>query len=662
VLSRGRARFFYVLLGLLSLVLTFGLSGHVPGTSIDITLPYAFLYDWIPGFKALRVPVRFAVLVDFSIYVLAGYGLAAVSSRWSMSGVRLRPLTTIMAVLVLREFVNPLDTSNHRDVTAQLQATEPYGWLARAENSGPVLELPMTAGQDDVWYTFFGTRHWQPLVNGWSSFVPPGTVRLKQALESFPDPFTVSLLQGLEVRHVLVHLWQFPREAQADLKRRLESTSQLELVDRAGDNYVYRLAPDPWLRRIAAEVGNGTLWVGEARHGSMPTLEVLAYALMRWGIPAAHMGGNIDIGYRPLGSLPFGTAPDYALVASLPSDIQSSKHALERNKPLALERSEGEGSRVPGPALDSGLWTLDFGNAAVALLKRDPLQLKAYDLSGPDPTPPGFAGSFHPGDIRLRVGASSIAFGATPLPDEGNGKRVSTLALLSFAPADVRVRLSSRAGQVEKQLRLPAGLTRYDTPSLDAPYNVEVLSDGSVRLLRAELWGTGGRQDGQSSEGQAQGPAPTGATITGAGQMPLELTPSKAGAVPATLDARLWVVPTKGGGDFTATIDVYVEPWGTHPEGHFGSWSVVVPADGAGHDYTFHLDPLSKTVTTTRDGQPVETFAWVGPPTQGDFRAGLSIARAGSVVANMPLYIFTLEGSRLTDWELEPPSLAVVQP
>src|SRR5439155_21721623 len=57
LLGRGRARFFYVLLGLLSLVLTFGLSGHLPGTSTDITLPYAFLYDWIPGFKALRLPV-----------------------------------------------------------------------------------------------------------------------------------------------------------------------------------------------------------------------------------------------------------------------------------------------------------------------------------------------------------------------------------------------------------------------------------------------------------------------------------------------------------------------------------------------------------------------------------------------------------------------------
>src|SRR4051794_21742130 len=74
--GRGRTRFFFALLGMVSLVLTFGLSAHIPLTSLEVPLPYAFLYDWVPGFKALRVPVRFAVLLDLSIYILAGYGLA----------------------------------------------------------------------------------------------------------------------------------------------------------------------------------------------------------------------------------------------------------------------------------------------------------------------------------------------------------------------------------------------------------------------------------------------------------------------------------------------------------------------------------------------------------------------------------------------------------
>ena len=59
--------------------MTFGLSRNIPRHDITVPLPYAFFYDYLPGFKALRVPVRFAVLLDFSIYVLAGYGLAALA-------------------------------------------------------------------------------------------------------------------------------------------------------------------------------------------------------------------------------------------------------------------------------------------------------------------------------------------------------------------------------------------------------------------------------------------------------------------------------------------------------------------------------------------------------------------------------------------------------
>jgi hypothetical protein len=612
--GRGRARFFYLVLGLVSLLLTFGLSKPLPGTSIDVPLPYAFLYDWVPGFKALRVPVRFDVLVDLAIYVLAGYGVAylGLTTGRRFAGQWAKALVVVLISLVLLEFINPLDTGNRRDVTTQLRTTEPYGWLARAENSGPVVELPMTAGQDDVWYTFFDTRHWQPLVNGWGSFVAPGTVRLKQALDSFPDPFTVSLLQGLEIRHVVVHLWQFPGDAQADLKRRLDATPQLEQVDRAGDNYVYRLAPDPWLRRVAAQVGNGTLWVGEARHGTMPTLDPLAYSLARWGVPASNIGGNIDVGYKPLGSLPFGIAPDYALVPTTPGG-DAVPFGFGLMQPV-------EGSR----------------NAAALLLKRNPMQLKTYDLAAPG------APALATGDIRLGIGASGIAFDAQPPAGEGKGRRWASLSLLSFAPADITLR---PGGRPDKKLHLPAGLTRYDTQVFDAPNNIEILNDGSVRLLRAELW------QGENTS--------AGTPISGANWMPLEVTPSRSSS---TLDARLRVVPPKGGGDFTATVDVYVEPWGTHPEGHFGSWSVVLPADGAGRDYAFHLDPIAKKVTTTRDGQPIETFAWIGPPTQGDFRASLSITRDNKMAANVPLSFFTLKGSRLTAWEIEPPSLSIVQP
>ena len=73
--TRAAERWYWVAAGLGALVLTFGLSYRLPN-GWEFPLPYALLYDWVPGFQALRVPVRFAMLVHLALAVLAGYGIA----------------------------------------------------------------------------------------------------------------------------------------------------------------------------------------------------------------------------------------------------------------------------------------------------------------------------------------------------------------------------------------------------------------------------------------------------------------------------------------------------------------------------------------------------------------------------------------------------------
>ncbi|HYO50030.1 MAG TPA: hypothetical protein VEW94_09280 [Chloroflexia bacterium] len=641
VWGRSRERFFYLLLGLLALALTFGLSGRIPFTSIEIPLPYAFLYDWVPGFKALRVPVRFALLVDFAVYVLAGYGLARVlgvrgevrGARGEESGVRgmsvtggrsgvrngslrignfgLRPaIAAVIICLMLLEFINPLDTRNRQDVVTQLADSELHGWLAQPENSGPVLDLPMSADQDDVWYTYFATRHWQPLVNGWSSFVPPGTIHLKRALDRFPDPLTVTLLQGLEVRHVVVRIWQYPQDVQADLKRRLDDAPQLEMLKQVGEEYVYRVAPDPWLRRVAQDVGGGTLWVGQARYEAMPTLEVLAYTLRRWGVKQERMGGNISIGYNAPDSLPFGTPADYALVPNM----------------------EGAGGVPFGY---EGMQEV-MSNPAVRLLKRKPELIRSYDFSLPD-TP-----QVDLKDLQMQVGQSDVTFGGT-VQGSGDTLRVLEFSFVAFSPTDISVRV----GENTQSLRLPAGVSHYIANAFRAPQQVTISrQSGDARLLRVDLL-------------SVENGAETGKLTTHAELMPLMLVSSVDGDM---LSTRLSVVPPRQEGQFTITLDVYAEPWGTHPDGHFGSWSMVLPDDGTAHSYHFQLNPTTKAFTATRDDSPIEVFGWEGPPTQGDFRGTLTILDSKGQVAHTSIYTFTRQGDRITGQQAEPATFTIARP
>src|SRR5205814_9877074 len=104
----------------------------------------------------------------------------------------------------------------------------------------------------------------------------------------------------------------------------------------------------------------------------------------------------------------------------------------------------------------------------------------------------------------------------------------------------------------------PAGVSYYTTRPFDTPGKVLFRKrEGDTRLLRVDL-----RSDvGAALRGRPARDA-HGALFPGSGLLPLEVSSSHAGG---TLDTRLRVVPPKSEEDFTATIDVYVEPWGTHP-------------------------------------------------------------------------------------------------
>src|SRR5262249_38658694 len=160
--------------------------------------------------------------------------------------------------------------SNRRQVRpAQI---EPYSWLA-GQGTGAVIDFPFRGDSGDIWDVYWSTYHWRPLVNGWSGFVPPGTVYLSRALAVFPNDATVALLQGLEVQDVVVHLWQYPQAEQAGLKARLGQTAGLTLVHQAGDDYVYEVTANPWLRQLG---GKGEVWFGAGLGDQHPEMEALA--------------------------------------------------------------------------------------------------------------------------------------------------------------------------------------------------------------------------------------------------------------------------------------------------------------------------------------------------------------------------------------------------
>jgi len=268
--SVGRG--YWLLLLFAAIVLSLGprlkLSAADPG---GMTLPFAWLYAYVPGMTAIRAPGRFANTAFLALAVLAAMGVAWLLCkippivRRRSSVVRPSSLVAILlAAIILAEYAGGL---GRFAVQPMPPADTPlYAWLA-AQPPAALIELPLTsemagapAGATGIaatsaWpdtnllrYQYFQTGHWQPMVDGYSGFVPPHHRELGLAMAHFPDERSLALLRGLDVERVVAHadlLDAFQPGRAAALREALAQTPGVSHERDFGREWVYRLLPEP---------------------------------------------------------------------------------------------------------------------------------------------------------------------------------------------------------------------------------------------------------------------------------------------------------------------------------------------------------------------------------------------------------------------------------
>lgn len=83
---------------------------------------------------------------------------------------------------------------------------------------------------------------------------------------------------------------------------------------------------------------------------------------------------------------------------------------------------------------------------------------------------------------------------------------------------------------------------------------------------------------------------------------------------------------TGAGGDqtpYALSLDIYRRPYGTHPDGHYGYWTIAVPANDQTHQATMNFAIASRAADATLDSDWASIASWGGPPIGGRFRASL---------------------------------------
>jgi hypothetical protein len=217
--------------------------------SLGLNAPgYQRLYDSVRPFRALRVPARFAMMLGLTMAVLAGFGVERLC-RGRRGRVQAMIVALAIALVTIESRPRSLDLSALPD-----PAPAVYTWLA-AQPRGVVCEYPVgnlqgRAGPQDATYMYYATRHWQPLVNGYSGFVPPSYLELLDRLRSFPDDASVTYLRGRGVTYLLVHSPFYIRGNFAADIATLQARPDVETVGRfpwkgGGVTEVFRLKPPP---------------------------------------------------------------------------------------------------------------------------------------------------------------------------------------------------------------------------------------------------------------------------------------------------------------------------------------------------------------------------------------------------------------------------------
>jgi hypothetical protein len=201
------------LLILLGVALSFGPTFH-PRNDVTVSLPfpmpYTLLFDYVPGFTALRVPARFGALTVLGLALLAGEGLAAalkVSSAWRTDQRWQRGLVAVVGAASLAVLILESADQLPSEPTRVGSLVPPvYRWLASQPEPSPIVELPIgTNGFQESPRAYYSTYHHQPLVNGSRSFLPPGYEAMVAIFATFPSRTAISAMATLGIRYVVVH-------------------------------------------------------------------------------------------------------------------------------------------------------------------------------------------------------------------------------------------------------------------------------------------------------------------------------------------------------------------------------------------------------------------------------------------------------------------------
>ncbi|MGH8070511.1 MAG: hypothetical protein ACRERE_35790 [Candidatus Entotheonellia bacterium] len=255
----------------------------------EVPMPYLLFFQVIPGFRVIRAPARFALLVVLVASPLAALGALKLVEVCRRLG-NARPIAkampalvalALMALALLELGLQPLPLAR---IPTREEIPEVYRWLA-AEQPGPIVEVPLGILQDFE-YLYYSTSHWLPLVNGVSGYIPPTFQELKNMIERLPSAAAVDHLKALGVSAVVLHTDRL-RPAELERWHAVQAAEKsLQEVRRLGPAMLYHVPSVPSSAGLRLQI-DAPAWLPAQTRMTL-RLALRAEPAKAWRHPAPH--------------------------------------------------------------------------------------------------------------------------------------------------------------------------------------------------------------------------------------------------------------------------------------------------------------------------------------------------------------------------------------
>lgn len=171
---------------------------------------YFLLMEALPGFGSIRVPARLFTIAAPALCLGMAAGVDRLQERFASARTAQVAAFSVLALLAV-EMTPRQRFTEWAPIAAPVDFPAYAKWFEREPSVRAIVELPFLGDWREAERMYLSTRHWRPLVNGYSGYYPPLQVALKARLGDFPDRDTVHWLSELGVTHLVVHVDQLRR-------------------------------------------------------------------------------------------------------------------------------------------------------------------------------------------------------------------------------------------------------------------------------------------------------------------------------------------------------------------------------------------------------------------------------------------------------------------